>query len=189
MTPAPQAAATWTCDPSARAFPIPDASQGAGVHFQGLRISTPIGSKSRTLRVTTVMPWTRAVAAIKASRIGLAQAASVAMLPVFANPLGHFIRADLRHACAQDIHLARRSFAWSPAEPAIRARARLLDGWRGTAAAFAHYASHESPLHRRAAHLIMLRSSPRSAARALRPAAPTLAIASESCPASAGARG
>jgi hypothetical protein len=27
----------------------------AGVHSQGLRTSTPIGSKSRTLRVTTVM--------------------------------------------------------------------------------------------------------------------------------------
>jgi hypothetical protein len=46
-------------------------SHASGMHSQGLRISTQSGSKSRTLRVTTVMPWTRAVAAIKASRMGL----------------------------------------------------------------------------------------------------------------------
>lgn len=46
-------------------------SHGSGVHSQGFRTSTPIGSKSRTLRVTTVMWWTEAVAAIKASRMGL----------------------------------------------------------------------------------------------------------------------
>lgn len=41
------------------------------VHSQGFKASTPIGSKSRTLRVTTVMRWTKAAAAIKASRMGL----------------------------------------------------------------------------------------------------------------------
>jgi len=34
----------------------------------GLKIGTPIGAKSATLRVTTIMPWTSAIAAISASR-------------------------------------------------------------------------------------------------------------------------
>lgn len=42
------------------------ASQGSERH--GLMIATPVRSKSATLRVTTVMPCTRAVAAIRASR-------------------------------------------------------------------------------------------------------------------------
>jgi len=37
---------------------------------QGLNISTPVGSKSATFRVTTVIPCTSAVAAISASRCG-----------------------------------------------------------------------------------------------------------------------
>lgn len=35
---------------------------------QGSTIPTPVPSKSRTLRVTSVSPWTSAVAAIQASR-------------------------------------------------------------------------------------------------------------------------
>ena len=42
----------------------------AGVSAQGLIVGTPIGEKSETLRVTTVMPWLKAVAAISASRSG-----------------------------------------------------------------------------------------------------------------------
>ena len=37
---------------------------------QGLMRGTPVGSKSVTLRVTTVIPWTSAVAAMSASRKG-----------------------------------------------------------------------------------------------------------------------
>jgi len=37
---------------------------------QGLTRGTPVGSKSATSRVTTVIPWTRAVAAMSASRKG-----------------------------------------------------------------------------------------------------------------------
>ena len=37
---------------------------------QGLIIPTPVGAKSETFRVATVSPWTRAVAAMRASRSG-----------------------------------------------------------------------------------------------------------------------
>ena len=37
---------------------------------QGFRSMTPVGLKATKLRVTTVMPWTSAVAAINPSRIG-----------------------------------------------------------------------------------------------------------------------
>jgi len=40
---------------------------------QGLSRLTPVGTKSATLRVTTVIPWTSAVAAIRASRTGRVQ--------------------------------------------------------------------------------------------------------------------
>lgn len=43
-------------------------AQGSGFH--GLMRLTPMGEKSATLRVTMVMPWTRAQAAMKASRSG-----------------------------------------------------------------------------------------------------------------------
>jgi len=48
---------------------LPCASRRQGV-IQGLSTVTPIGWKSVTLRVTTVSPWTAAVAAISASRSG-----------------------------------------------------------------------------------------------------------------------
>ena len=38
--------------------------------FQGLRMSTPVPSKSDTFRVTSVMPWTSAVPPMSPSRTG-----------------------------------------------------------------------------------------------------------------------
>ena len=40
------------------------------VLIHGLIIPTPVGAKSETFRVTTVIPWTNAVAAMSASRSG-----------------------------------------------------------------------------------------------------------------------
>ena len=42
----------------------------AAAPSHGLMIGTPIGEKSSTLRVTTVIPWISAVAAMSASRTG-----------------------------------------------------------------------------------------------------------------------
>lgn len=51
---------------TANATEWPQRRQAGG--FQGLSKATPIGSKSVTLRVTSVMPCTSAVAAIRPSR-------------------------------------------------------------------------------------------------------------------------
>ena len=45
-------------------------SSERGFYFQGFKVSTPNGPKSATLRVTTVIPWVNAVAAMRASLSG-----------------------------------------------------------------------------------------------------------------------